>query len=95
MDDKDRARARARAVVLTPQMQEDLAEAVRFLQLCEGWGHSPGGAKGTRIAGFYYQNAVAKKAEAYPAHAMGRLRDLAFALSDSAQPSQETEDAAT
>lgn len=82
----DPSRGSAQAIVLTPQMIEDLAEAVRFLRLCEGWGHGPGGAKGTRVAGFYYQNSVARKAEAYPAHAMGRLRDLALAIDEQIAP---------
>jgi len=62
-------------------LAESLASQIKpFLDLTTGWGHGPG-SEGTRIAGFYYRNEDARKANLMPAHTMGLVRELVNALS--------------
>jgi len=70
-----------RGIEFTPRMIENLRLAESLVSIGEGWGHGPGG-KGKRIAGFYYDNSEAKKANVFPAHCVGAIRDLILALSE-------------
>jgi hypothetical protein len=57
-------------------------DAAALARLASSWGHAPTAAKGRRIAGYYYLNDDAQRADVFPAHCMGATRELVLFLAN-------------
>jgi len=68
------------------EAQKLAAEIKPLIDLATGWGHGPGSEPGTRIAGFYYRNEDAKKANVMPAHTLSLVRELVNGLTTGSTP---------